>query len=65
VYGKAAPPALGAQEADTAKEAVTAYEDEVAEVALPEREPVNPAVAVTEVRKALEPDPMTFFQFGI
>jgi hypothetical protein len=26
---------------------------------------VNPIVAVTEVRVALEPDTMTFFQFGI
>jgi hypothetical protein len=38
---------------------------EVADVALPDNEPVNPEVAVTEVRTAFEPEIMTFFQFGI
>ena len=33
--------------------------------AVPNSEPVNPAVAITEVKAASEPDVMTFFQFGI
>ena len=47
------------------KEEVNAYDAEIAVKALPESDPVNPAVAVTEVKAALEPDTMTRFQFGI
>ena len=37
----------------------------VAYEAVPSNDPVNPAVAITEVRAASEPDTMTRFQFGI
>ena len=40
-------------------------EDVEANEAVPNSEPVNPAVAITEVKAASEPDIMTFFQFGI
>jgi hypothetical protein len=37
----------------------------VANEAVPCNDPVNPAVAITEVKIASEPDTMTRFQFGI
>jgi hypothetical protein len=45
-----------------AYEALNAF---VAYEAVPCKDPVNPAVAITEERVASDPDTITFFQFGI